>query len=92
MLLISFVENAFKHGISYIGDSGIDIFMKVTGKELNFSVENNIISKGAENIPSEPGVGLKNVLRRLELLYPGKHEIAIHDNNQRYKVLLNIKF
>jgi two-component system, LytTR family, sensor kinase len=92
MLLISFVENAFKHGISYIGDSGIDIFMKVSSKELNFSVENNIVSKGAENIPSEPGVGLKNVLRRLELLYPGKHNISINDNNQRYKVLLTIKF
>jgi len=91
MLLIAFVENAFKHGISYIGDSGIDIFMKVTHQELNFRVENNIINKGVENIPSETGVGLKNVLRRLELLYPGKHEISINDNNQKYKVLLNIK-
>jgi sensor histidine kinase YesM len=92
MLLIAFVENAFKHGISYIGDSGIDIFMKVTDRELNFSVENSIASKGVDNIPSETGVGLKNALRRLELLYPGKHEISINDNNQKYKVLLNIKF
>jgi len=92
MLLIPFVENAFKHGISYIGDSGIDIIMKVTNKELNFSVENSIISRGNETIPSETGVGLKNVLRRLELLYPGRHEISINDHDLKYKVLLKINF
>ncbi len=92
MLLIPFVENAFKHGISYIGDSGIDIIMKVTNKELNFSVENSIIRRGNETIPSETGVGLKNVLRRLELLYPGRHEISINDHDLKYKVLLKINF
>jgi two-component system, LytTR family, sensor kinase len=89
MLLIPFVENAFKHGISYIEESGIDILLRVTGEELNFRVENSIVTRGVE-IPSGAGIGLKNVLRRLELLYPGKHEISIDDHDFRYKVLLKI--
>lgn len=92
MLLIPFVENAFKHGISYIEDSGIDIVMKVTNKELNFSVENSFVKKGDEIMPSGTGIGLKNVLRRLELLYPGKHELSINDHDLKYRVLLKIKF
>lgn len=90
MLFIPFVENAFKHGISYIEDSDINILLKVTQKELNFSVENSIVNKVDERIPSGPGVGLKNVMRRLELLYPGNHEITIDDHDLKYRILLKI--
>jgi len=92
MILIPFVENAFKHGISYIGDSGIDIVIKVMNKELNFTVENSIVNKAGENFHSETGVGLKNVMRRLELLYPGSHELSIDDHDLKYRVFLKIKF
>lgn len=90
MLLIPFVENAFKHGISYIEDSRIDILLEMEGDCIRFSVSNNIAKKKDENIPDESGIGLKNVLRRLELLYPGKHTISIREENNRYFVDLKI--
>ena len=92
MLLIPFVENAFKHGVSYIGETGIDIVLKAMDKELNFSVENNIVRDKDEIIQSGAGIGLKNVLRRLELLYPGKHELSVSDHAMKYRVLLKIHF
>ena len=90
MLLIPFVENAFKHGISYVDDSRIEISLKVGEKSIHFTVENYIIAKNDENITVESGIGLKNVLRRLELLYPGKHEISIKDDKVKYLVDLKI--
>jgi two-component sensor histidine kinase len=92
MLLIPFVENAFKHGISYAEDSEIGIFLKISENELDFRTENSIFRNGNEIVASDSGTGLKNVLRRLELLYPGKHEILITDNGKRYIVELKIKF
>ncbi len=91
MLLIPFVENAFKHGISYLEESGIDILVKVTGQGIFFRVENNVIRKPAENTGVESGIGLKNVLRRLDLLYPSLHEISIQDDGLKYLVELTIK-
>ena len=90
MLLIPFVENAFKHGISYVDDSRIEISMKVGDELILFTVENYIVKKNDENIIVESGIGLKNVLRRLELLYPGKHEISIKDDKVKYSVNLKI--
>ena len=91
MLLIPFVENAFKHGISYIDDSMIEIGIKVGEKFIHFMVDNNIVNKNNdENTTGESGIGLKNVLRRLELLYPGKHMILIKDDKVKYSVDLKI--
>jgi two-component system LytT family sensor kinase len=92
MLLIPFVENAFKHGISYLEDCTISISMKIVPGELVFTVENQIIKKGTEEISTESGIGLKNVLRRLELLYPAKHDINIEENEMKYLVNLTIRF
>ena len=92
MLLIPFVENAFKHGISYLEDSKILILIQVTGKELFLRVENNIVKKGNEVIPAETGIGLKNVLRRLELLYPEKYTLSVKNDGLKYKVELTIVF
>jgi two-component system, LytTR family, sensor kinase len=90
MLLIPFVENAFKHGISYLDESKILIRISLTDKDLLLTVVNNNVKKGDEAIPSETGIGLKNVLRRLELLYPEKHTLTIEDNGSLYKVNLNM--
>jgi LytS/YehU family sensor histidine kinase len=92
LLLIPFVENAFKHGVSYLEDCTIDISLKINPDQLSFNVQNLIVKKGAEEIPSESGIGLKNVLRRLELLYPGKHEIKIEESGMKYMINLIIKF
>jgi two-component system, LytTR family, sensor kinase len=89
MLLIPFVENAFKHGISYIDYSEINISIKLSGSELVFIVENKIKNAQVTD-ESGSGIGLANVKRRLNLLYPGKHKIVIKDKMDEYKVLLKI--
>jgi len=92
LLLIPFVENAFKHGVSYLENSEINIRLKVEPGSLFFRIENRKIKKTTECSPPESGVGLKNVIRRLELLYPGKHKISITDNDELYIVELKIQF
>jgi LytS/YehU family sensor histidine kinase len=91
LLLIPFVENAFKHGVSYLENSEIHIYLKVDISNLFFRIENKIIKAIKETIPQEPGIGLKNVVRRLELLYPGKHKISIKNNGEKYIVELKIQ-
>lgn len=92
LLLIPFVENAFKHGVSYLEDCIINISLKINPDQLIFNVQNLIVKKGAEDIPSESGIGLKNVVRRLELLYPERHEIKIEENGMKYMINLIIRF
>ena len=92
MLLIPFVENAFKHGISYAEDSTIDISLKIAEKELQFRTGNSVYRKKDAPAATDSGIGLKNVLRRLELLYPGNHQISITDDGQKYNVELIIHF
>jgi sensor histidine kinase YesM len=90
MLLIPFVENAFKHGVSYLDESNIDIHLKIDQEVLHFRVENNRIKKNNDPVQQESGIGLKNVLRRLDLLYPGTHIINIEETTAKYIVNLYI--
>jgi LytS/YehU family sensor histidine kinase len=91
MLLIPFVENAFKHGIGVQEESEIWIDLSITGDKLIFTVQNQIHPYLGENLPDEHGIGLRNVKRRLELLYPGSHDLTITDDNNIYKVILEIR-
>lgn len=92
LLLIPFVENAFKHGVSYSESSRIHISLSSRNNELEFIVENSLPSnKNAANL-EESGIGLKNVKRRLELLYPGRHELEIRDTQSAYIVKLKLHF
>lgn len=92
LLLIPFVENAFKHGVSYQDSSEIGICLICRGQTLSFSVENHIAKHQGEAIEQGSGIGLKNVMRRLELLYPGRHQLHIDDDGNQYKVELEIQF
>ena len=85
LLLISFIENAFKHGISYTNSSFIQVEITVFEETLTLFVENPIV----ETDSFVGGVGLKNATRRLELLYPGKHSLNIVNNGRLH--LVNIK-
>lgn len=69
LLFISLIENAFKHGISSHKDSFVKIDMGLDGNDLVFSCENSIHERASEN-RSGSGIGLENMLRRLDLLYP----------------------
>jgi LytS/YehU family sensor histidine kinase len=92
LLLIPFVENAFKHGVSYLENSGIEILLKAETNGIHFRIENRIIRPAAESNLQESGIGLKNVVRRLELLYPGKHKLTVVNDGEQYIVELNIHF
>jgi two-component system LytT family sensor kinase len=87
LLLVPFVENAFKHGVVNDADRPIRIRLKVTGNRLTFTVSNQI-SCGQKD--HSTGVGLPNIRRRMELIYPGRHELLIADNGHTYKSTLNI--
>ncbi len=92
MLLIPFVENSFKHGISMIKDPLIDISVNINAETgiLQFNVVNNI-SPQEDKTEEGIGIGLTNVKRRLMLLYPGKHEIKISNDKNIFSVELQIK-
>ncbi len=91
MLLIPFVENAFKHGISLKKKSVIDINLSFNENQLLFSVKNNINRFRHDRDDQNSGVGLANVKRRLELLYPKTHFLKIENNNETFEVVLKLK-
>jgi hypothetical protein len=88
LLLITFIENAFKHGISYTIPSEIKIAIAVTGRELSLTVENAITQV---NRGSAGGVGLINARRRLDVLYPGRHMLYVNETDHLYIVKLKIE-
>lgn len=92
LLLIPFIENAFKHGVSYYEVSNIEITLILKDNKLNFSVLNHIVKHKDEAIEPGSGIGLKNVIRRLELLYPHTHELKIKDDGVNYRIDLTIQF
>lgn len=88
MLFISFVENAFKHGVSIGRPSQIDISISVIENQLTFSCQNTIYS--FIKMDDNKGIGLENIKRRLELVYPGKYILAIKNDDNKYIVELKI--
>ena len=90
LLLIPFVENAFKHISHKPGKANfVKLDISRSNGQFNFTVEN---SKEAERTTEvHGGIGLNNVKRRLELLYPEKHELSISNKDSSYKVDLKLK-
>jgi len=86
LLLISFIENAFKHGISYTRPSLVQIWITVAEEALTLFVQNPVIEKNS----FASGLGLKNATRRLELLYPQKHSLNITKEEGLYIVKLKL--
>ncbi|MBK7870445.1 MAG: histidine kinase [Saprospiraceae bacterium] len=83
MLLIPFVENAFKHSLTFKGKTEILINLKVLDNQLFFTVQNTINAHRTQQEESASGLGLQNVKRRLELLYPNRYELNI-DHQENY--------
>ncbi|MCK9618336.1 MAG: histidine kinase [Lentimicrobiaceae bacterium] len=90
MLLIPFVENAFKHGNKNVPSPGIRIQLNVTTDSIEFEVINYIRITNFENKDAIGGIGLNNIKRRLELLYPGKHTLSILQSTELFTVKLKI--
>jgi LytS/YehU family sensor histidine kinase len=92
MLLIPFVENAFKHGISFREPSHIKVALEFKENTLYFDVYNSKHIR-LENDPEKDksGIGLNNVRQRLQLLYAGKHELIIRETGREFFVHLTIQ-
>jgi len=86
-LFIPFVENAIKHGSSTVGHSYLTVDFRITDKQLHFSSVN---SKPPVKSNSIGGLGLKNITRRLELLFPGKYILETDNKADKYIVKLSI--
>ncbi|OOQ57243.1 sensor histidine kinase [Mucilaginibacter pedocola] len=91
MLLIPFIENAFKHGISLREPSHIKITLQTKDDKLYFDVHNSIHIR-PDNDPEKgkSGIGLENVKQRLKLLYNNKHELIIRENASEFFIHLTI--
>jgi len=92
LIFIPFIENAFKHGISYRGKSFIEISMTTEKESVKFRCANSLVKIREENETGHSGIGLENVIKRLNLLFPGKHELKINKTDTEFEVLLQIKF
>lgn len=92
MLLIPFVENAFKHGISFREPSYIKVTLEIKDSTLYFDVSNSKHPQ-PQNDPEKDksGIGLENVQQRLKLFYPNKHELIIRDTPKEFFIHLTIQ-
>ena len=87
LMLISFVENAFKHGVSYRHDSFIEVSATLSSDQLHFTCRN---SKADHPNEEKGGVGLSNVKKRLDLLYDNRYTLDISDGASTYNVELTL--
>lgn len=89
MLLIPFVENAFKHGVNSEQKSHIKIEITMNKNELQLSVINNKVNV-QRNISESSGLGIENTKHRLNLIYPSRHLQVINDTEKQFVVSLYI--
>src|SRR5205085_1878864 len=85
LILIPFVENAFKYGISTKEQTDIKFEVKCFEKSISFASTNTIVSVDKDP-KDQNGIGLKNTRRRLELLYPGKHTLNVSQENNLFVI------
>lgn len=90
LLFISFIENAFKHGITYRGGSFIDISLESGVEYVEFRCLNSISVKPHGADDHQHGIGLENVKKRLNLLFPGRHDLRISQTEKEFSVQLKL--
>lgn len=95
MLLIPFVENSFKHGLGKDRSQGfVKVVLEMDGDKMNFSITNSK-PKNEHRLSNEKGytggIGLKNVKKRLNLLYPKKHKLDVRETENEFNVSLQLE-
>ncbi len=93
LLFIPFLENSFKHGLNnQLGDGYVKILLKILEDEIHFSIDNSKVETAPKPTGKKSGgIGLVNVRRRLNLVYPNSHELSVKDSPTNYYVDLKIK-
>lgn len=89
MILIPFVENAFKHGINADNVVNIKSVISITESEVDFDIENTKVVENQKD--GTHGIGIQNVISRLDILYGSKYNLEISDTDETYKVTLKLK-
>jgi sensor histidine kinase YesM len=89
LVLISFIENAFKYGVNAEENSNIKIQITITKSYLHLNIFNNKVHVHPIGA-SKSGLGIKNTKQRLNLLYPGNHKLIIKDTKNDFSVLLSL--
>ena len=87
MLLIPFLENSFKHGKIIDGKMQVTIHLSMENDVLLFNIENSSETKSE----TKSGIGMENIKKRLEMLYPNSHSLDVSESNNRFKVALKVK-
>ncbi|SHL09431.1 Histidine kinase [Chitinophaga jiangningensis] len=91
-MFIVFVENGFKHGVEAgMNDTFLHVRMDITGRDLYLSVKNNKGLVDETENDAHKGLGLQNVKRRLDMLYPGRHQLVIQEDDVTYAVTLQLQ-
>ena len=95
LLLINFVENAFKHGVqSGVAESWVELLIDIKSDYIKFELNNSKppVYEGEKTALDEynGGIGIRNVRRRLEILYPRRHHLRISESDKEFNVLLTI--
>jgi len=91
LLLLPFIENAFKYGVSTRELSPICILLEIKKDSMYFRVVNHKHINSSSKMVDNTGIGIHNTRRRLDLLYPDRHTLAIDDQPVEYTVHLNIQ-
>lgn len=89
LLLLTFVENAFKHGEPGTAEDPVRIHLTVAGRKLVYEVTNKI--NGSLTKDATTGIGLNNLRRRLSLLYPTRHHLSLEEKNNYFTAHLQIE-
>jgi two-component system, LytTR family, sensor histidine kinase AlgZ len=91
LIFITFLENAFKHGVSSsAADAWVNVSIQLNGKACNYTVENSKMAETGKTVTEKSGIGLQNVKRRLDLSYPDNYELNVEETENRYAVELKL--
>jgi len=82
MLFLPFIENAFKHGVSSLEKSSIDISIRQETNKIFVEVKNTLFTDKRTLLDDSNGIGINNTQRRLDLLYPGKYSLKMNENKE----------
>lgn len=91
LLFIHLLENAYKHSPAALAEGDIKIRIKVQGSSLSFSIQNPIGRKKPADVHEPGGIGLANLRKRLQLLYPDQHQLSVSNLDDLFVVILDIK-
>lgn len=89
-IILPIIENAFKYGVDNLNNSFISIDIMVENQLLDLKVVNKVVQRPAM-LRKDSGIGLNNIKRRLEILYPNQHQFTSDENNEVFIVKMQIK-